>query len=145
MGQCQSWVDKRLRLGRFLAWIAISTDCTNFSFGEKQLTEGRFRTHWERVGKGHAKETEAERDQAVSHLFVECHWTQEMIAAEMGQNQSWVSRRLMFARFLDFMPDRHKSDFAGKLAEFRFRTHWERVGKCEDIEVLRRVKAMAGG
>jgi hypothetical protein len=58
MGQTQSWVSRRLLFGRFLEF---TTTCGNFSFGEKQLTEGRFRTHWERAGKGHAKETEADR------------------------------------------------------------------------------------
>jgi len=38
----------------------------------------------------------------LARLFVECHWTQEAIAARMGQSQQWVSCRLRFGRFLRF-------------------------------------------
>jgi hypothetical protein len=78
---------------------------------------------------------EAARDQAMSHLFVECAWTQEMIAAEMGQSQQWVSCRLRLGRFLDFTTTGSKSFLPPQsLTERRFRTHWERVGKGNSKE-----------
>jgi hypothetical protein len=38
----------------------------------------------------------------MARLFVECGWTQEKIAARMGKQQAWVSKRLIVGRFLRF-------------------------------------------
>ena len=77
----------------------------------------------------HRDGAEAARDQAVSHLFVECGWTQERIAQKMGQSQPWVVCRLRFGRFLGFITDSNNSFSPAQLAEFRFRQHWAKVGK----------------
>ncbi len=57
VGRNQSWIARRLHFGRFL----------DYARGHKSesapelLTERRFRQAWSAVGKGHPKETEAER------------------------------------------------------------------------------------
>jgi len=61
---------------------------------------------------------EAYRDQEMARLFNECGWTQEKIARKMGKKQTWVSLRLVFARFLIFIADRNKSE---GLTEWKFR------------------------
>lgn len=85
---------------------------------------------------------DAYRDQEMARLFEECGWTQERIAERVSElsgkriTQSRVSRRLVFGRFLKFMPSGHKGEpefSSGKpswltnLTERRFREHWKRT------------------
>ena len=57
MSKAESWVSQRLLFGRFLRFTA----CESQRSVPDSLTEGRFRTHWQKVGKGHRKETEEGR------------------------------------------------------------------------------------
>lgn len=78
----------------------------------------------------HREGAEAYRDQEVSRLFVECKWTQVRIAERMGRQQNWVSRRLLFGRFLRFITTCDNLEFRGKpLTEGRFREAWRVAGK----------------
>lgn len=75
---------------------------------------------------GEAKD--AYRDQETARLFMECGWTQQQIAERMGKKQDWVSRRLLFGRFLDFMASGHNPATGSKqLTERRFREFWKRT------------------
>jgi hypothetical protein len=70
-------------------------------------------------------EHDALRDRLLAQLFVKCRWTQEKIAARMGQSQSWVALRLRFGRFFAFMTTGHKSESPPhSLTERRFRNAW---------------------
>jgi hypothetical protein len=53
-GKSQKWIDFRLRFGRFLNF---STDVLNAEFAPKNLTEGRFRSYWERTEGGNERHT----------------------------------------------------------------------------------------
>ena len=68
MGWTQGQVSQRLLLGRFLGFITTG----NKSFSSPHLlTKRRFRDHWAKAGKGHAKETEADRFARVLKLLQE--------------------------------------------------------------------------
>ena len=69
---------------------------------------------------------EAYRDQEVARLFAECDWTQARIAARMGRSQNWVSKRLLFGRYLRFSTSgtKHESPHHS-LTERRFREAWQ--------------------
>jgi hypothetical protein len=41
------------------------------------------------------------RDQEIARLFHVCGWIQEVIARHMGKKQGWVSKRIVFGRFLN--------------------------------------------
>lgn len=60
----------------------------------------------------------------MARLFGECGWTQEKIAARMGKRQDWVSRRLLYGRFLKNMS---ADIFPSNLTERRFRDYWSRT------------------
>lgn len=78
---------------------------------------------------------EAARDQAMSRLFKECGWSQQDIAEEMGQSQPWVTCRLRFSGFLEFITTGNNSTFPREtLAERNFRAAWTAVGKGHDKE-----------
>lgn len=92
-------------------------------------------THIEEQYRAKREGADAYRDQELARLFVDCGWTQEKIGKRMGQTQSWVSRRLIFGRFLSFMPDRHKLT---DLTEFRFRSHYSKT-KGDEANRFRQV------
>jgi ribosomal protein L19E len=78
----------------------------------------------------------------MARLFVECGWTQGKVAARMGKQQAWVSKRLIFRRFLSFNPSGIKQ--TKSLAERLFRSLWaqttgsgKRSGKPAETEVQR--------
>lgn len=76
---------------------------------------------------------DAGRDQALATLFLEAEEsgrTQAWIGERMGQKQDWVSRRLLFGRFLNY-GGRHNCKLPPDLllTEWRFRTIWRKVGK----------------
>ena len=52
MGRTQGWVQLRLKLGRFLAWLAINTDRINPSPPPESLTEWRFLRRLEQGRQG---------------------------------------------------------------------------------------------
>jgi hypothetical protein len=78
----------------------------------------------------HRAGAEAYRDQEVSRLFVECGWTQTKIGERMGRNVAWVSRRLLFGRFLQFCQSGKIANAPLKsIPEGRFRDSWSAAGK----------------
>lgn len=89
-------------------------------------------------------EAKALRDQALAELYYRSGWTQEELATEEGVARQHVARRLLFGRFLAFAPDRCN---LRSVAEFRFRSYWERTDKANGnerqrfTEVLRLMEA----
>ena len=80
----------------------------------------------------------AKRDQVLAGLFYRSGWTQQELAEVEGKNQSWVTRRVRFGRFLENMPDGINPDSLPKnLTERRFRSYWERTDKSETNERIR--------
>lgn len=78
-------------------------------------------------------------------LFVESHWTQEKIAEEVGKSFSWVCKRLLFGRFLDFCTTVQKFETPRNLTERRFRGYWERTEAAKEEQRFRQVAdAMVG-
>ena len=72
---------------------------------------------------------------ALALLFARSGWTQEELAAKEGKNQSWVTRRLRFGRFLHFLPSGIKTNsLPEKLTEGRFRSLWEQTAKSSKDE-----------
>jgi len=63
-------------------------------------------------------------DQDAARIFYQSGWTQEELAAFVGKSRSYCARRLLFGRFLGFVPDRHISR---NDTEWRFRSFWERT------------------
>lgn len=73
-------------------------------------------------------EAVAKRDQAMADLFIRSGWTQEELAAKEGKDQAWVTRRLRFGRFLNFMPNGiNAENLPDGLTEGRFRGFWEQT------------------
>jgi hypothetical protein len=72
---------------------------------------------------------EAFEDQQMSQLFVECRWTQQQIANEVGKTQHWVCYRLRFGRFLGFITTVINPKIPKNLTERRFRSYWEQTEK----------------
>jgi hypothetical protein len=68
-------------------------------------------------------------------------WTQDELAKVEGCKQPMVARRLLFGRFLAFMPDRN---IPKNLAEFKFRRYWEASAKNPN-ERVRAPRARVGG
>jgi hypothetical protein len=73
-------------------------------------------------------EAAAKRDQAMADLFRRSGWTQEKLAAKESKSQNWVSYRLRFGRFLNFITAVIKSEsLPADLTEWRFRAYWNSV------------------
>jgi hypothetical protein len=74
-------------------------------------------------------------------LFYRSNWTQEQLARKEKQSQAYIARRLLFARFLNFMPHGINSETADlltrTLTERRFRSYWERTPTCGGNERAR--------
>lgn len=97
----------------------------------------------------------AYRDQKMAKLFTECGWTQELIALHMGKTHGWVSRRLVFGRFLKFVTTCHEhGKVPENLTEGAFRSFWRRTkgsgkrkgkkAEAEEGERFRQVLDMLG-
>jgi hypothetical protein len=75
----------------------------------------------------------AKRDQALANLFWRCGWTQDKLAEREKKDRSWITRRVLFGRFLRFVPMGTESDSLPKdLTERKFRAFWERTPKGTD-------------
>lgn len=87
------------------------------------------------------QEAGARFEQELARLFYRSGWTQEELAARestlLGKkvDRSYIARRLLFGRFLDFVPSGHNLPTA--LTERRFRDYWERTDKDEGNERIR--------
>lgn len=82
-----------------------------------------------------AEQPTAKRDQALAELFCRSGWTQEQLAAAEGKSQFWVSKHLLFGRFLAFIS---MDIIAQNLTERRFRSCWEQTEKTsKDNEIAR--------
>ena len=89
--------NSRLRFGKFIQFF--STSCTKEWTLPVNLTEGKFRSYWEK--------TEA-RDRRIFELWLAC-WTRDEIAAEVGCSAGEVSA--ITSEMAD-MPKLTKSDKA---------------------------------
>jgi hypothetical protein len=79
-------------------------------------------------------EAGAKRDQALAALFYRSGWTQEDLAKAEGCSRPIITRRLLFGRFLAFVPSGHIPPIPSNLSERRFRSYWERTDKAEGNE-----------
>jgi hypothetical protein len=71
------------------------------------------------------------RPPPLAALFHRSNWTQEQLAKKEGKAQSWIARRLLFGRFLSFMPTGiNAENVPTNLTERRFRSYWERAPGC---------------
>jgi hypothetical protein len=69
-------------------------------------------------------------DQQLAKLFYRSGWTQEQLAAKEGKKQQWISRHILFGRFLSFTPTGVNSELTpNNLTEGRFRSYWDRTEK----------------
>jgi hypothetical protein len=66
----------------------------------------------------------AKRDQALAVLFAKSGWNQERLAAKEGKGQQWISRHILFGRFLNFTPFGVNEELPPNLTEGRFRKYW---------------------
>jgi hypothetical protein len=63
--------------------------------------------------------------QALALLFQRSGWTQDELAKKEGKGQQWVSRHLLFGRFLSFTPTGVSIEsLPANLTERRFRAFW---------------------
>jgi hypothetical protein len=69
-------------------------------------------------------------EQELARLFHRSGWTQEELAAKEGKSQFWISTRLTFGRFLNFIAKDISADSLPKnLSEGRFREFWKQTNK----------------
>jgi len=86
--------------------------------------------HIEEQYQAKSETVRAYHDQELARLFGECGWDQECIRERffkvMGRriSQPYVSQRLKFGAFLNYIASCNKSDLAVNLTEGRFRQHW---------------------
>lgn len=64
-------------------------------------------------------------EQALATLFYRSGWTQEKLAAKEGKEQRWISRRVVFGRFLNSRPDGLNPELP--LTEGKFRKFWDQT------------------
>jgi hypothetical protein len=104
-----------------------------FILSENTMTEPEFDARIKQIDKGYAGKregAEAYRDQELARLFIECKWTQEKIAQEMGRTQPWVTYRLRFGRYLEIITRSYNSSRpTDSLTEYHFRKGWSTVAK----------------
>src|SRR5262245_23867657 len=95
------------------------------------MTDKHFNDRLAEIDQRYARgrtEVEARRDQELCRLFEECGWTQERIGRRMGKSQNWVSYRLTFGRFLNFITSGDKNPPAlAALTERAFRRLYART------------------
>jgi hypothetical protein len=100
-------------------------------------TEAKYREERERIRSTYGDssfESGALRDQALAALFYRSGWTQEELAKAEGKGQQWVSRQMLFGKFLAFTPTGVNPK---NLTERRFRGYWEQTDKTENNERIR--------
>jgi hypothetical protein len=55
-------------------------------------------------------------------------WTQKQLAKKEGKDRAYIARRLLFGRFLSFVPTgTNAQTLPSNLTERRFRSYWERT------------------
>lgn len=112
------------------------------------MSEQQFDARLARINEqyeAHKEGAVATRDQEVARLFHECEWTQERIAGRMGKRQVWVSQRLCFGRFLDFIASGDKRESVLNLTERRFRGYWKRTKGKENARFEQVLHALEHG
>ena len=73
-------------------------------------------------------------DQELARLFYRSGWTQEQLATAEGKSQFWVSKRVLFGKFLAFISTGY---IPRTCTERRFRSYWERTDNAETNERVR--------
>jgi hypothetical protein len=88
-------------------------------------------------------EAGARRDQALAALFYRSGWTIMELAAKEKQGHQYISRRLIFGRFLTVLENSPIGEFPKNLTEGRFRKYWEQsVGtERERFRLVQRLMA----
>ncbi len=91
-------------------------------------------THIEDQAAAMQERVDGYRDQELAKLFVESEWSQEQLAEHLGKtwgkevSREWVSKRLLFGRFLAFFGTSCTKDqfsIPSNLTEGAFRRFWE--------------------
>ena len=95
----------------------------------KRMTEAEYRLQRAEIRATYG-DTAAERtgsfDQTLATLFYRSGWMQEQLATAEGKSTFWISKRLLFGRFLGFLS---VDKIPRNLTEWRFRGYWERTDK----------------
>ena len=97
----------------------------------KRFTEEDYVREREKIREtfgNNAAEAKGLRDQAMAKLFYVSGWTQEEVSKKKGKSRIWITVRLRFGQFLNFVttvttcpkPPRN-------LTEGRFRGYWEQT------------------
>lgn len=103
----------------------------------RRMTEAEYCSHRESIRATYgdsATERHGLFDQELARLFYQSGWTQEQLAATEQKSHQWVSRRLLFGRFLMFAPTGANPK---NLTERRFREYWNSADKNETNERIR--------
>jgi hypothetical protein len=80
-------------------------------------------------------EPKARREQMLADLYLQSHWSQQELADYEHKSQTWVSRHLVFARFIAFLPpEMVASEAIRKMSEGRFRAYWNQTSDEADHE-----------
>jgi hypothetical protein len=115
-----------------------------------RMTEAEYEQERQRLRDTYGNssvEAAAKRDQALALLFARSNWTQEELAAKEGKERSFVARRLVFGRFLNFVSaDTKFETLPTNLSEFKFRKYWaaaDKMGGNERQRFAAVLKAMA--
>lgn len=84
------------------------------------------------------------REQALAALYHRTGWTQDELAKVERVDRTTVARRILFGRFLDFVPSGHNGTKPPRnLTERRFRSYWERTTSSNERQRFAEVKRRA--
>jgi hypothetical protein len=77
-----------------------------------QMTDAQFDAERAKLRERGESSTErtARWEQDLANLYYRSGWTQEALAEKEQKTQSWISRRIVFGRFLNFMQEAHKPE-----------------------------------
>ena len=79
------------------------------------------------------KEAGARFEQALAILFYRSGWTQQQLADKEGKSRIWITTRLRFGNFLNFVTNVTKSDLLPRnLTEGKFREYWKQTNKDQN-------------
>jgi hypothetical protein len=101
------------------------------------MTEEEYDRERAKIRNTYRDSPAAKGDHALVILFYRSGWTQEELAKKEGKGQQWISRHLIFGRFLSSAIGANAESLPKNLTERRFRSFLEQADKGAKNERIR--------